>query len=103
MMNLLAGGVVLAALMAQTQDAKSRDAAPQRAYQKLFTHTQPVRLGQDREAPRDGQGRGRPERGPCNMPVIPADAAVDPKIVLPTERTNVDAKIRAIAPPACWK
>jgi hypothetical protein len=43
----------------------------------------------------------RVERGPCNMPVIVANADIDPKMIVPIERKNADVKIRAVEPSAC--
>lgn len=42
------------------------------------------------------------QRGPCNMPIIAANADVDPKIIVPIpEHAKKSAKIRAIEPPKC--
>ena len=40
-------------------------------------------------------------RGPCNMPIIAADARIDPRMIVPIERKNTDPKIRVIEPLAC--
>jgi hypothetical protein len=42
-----------------------------------------------------------PERGPCNMPIVPANPKVDPKMVIPHRAEGVDAKIRVIEPTVC--
>ena len=45
---------------------------------------------------------GGVHRGPCNMPIIAANADVDPKILVPIpEHAKKSAKIRAIEPPKC--
>ena len=42
------------------------------------------------------------ERGPCGMPVIVADASVDPKILVPIpDDVKVSAKIRVAEPAPC--
>jgi hypothetical protein len=41
------------------------------------------------------------ERGPCNMPIVVANPAIDPKMVVPIERKHVDPKIRVVEPTAC--
>ena len=41
------------------------------------------------------------ERGPCNMPIVPANPAVDPKMVIPHRPEGVDPKIRVIEPTVC--
>jgi hypothetical protein len=43
------------------------------------------------------------ERGPCNMPIVRANPAVDPKMVVPLRTEGVDAKIRVIEPGVCGK
>jgi hypothetical protein len=42
------------------------------------------------------------ERGACNMPIIVADASVDPGILIFPPKTHGKPAIRAIEPPACW-
>ena len=43
------------------------------------------------------------ERGPCNMPIVRANPAVDPKMVVPLRTEGVDAKIRVIETGVCGK
>jgi hypothetical protein len=42
------------------------------------------------------------ERGGCNMPIIPADATVDPGILILPPKTHGKPAIRAFEPPKCW-
>ena len=42
------------------------------------------------------------ERGGCNMPIIAADASVDPGILVFPPKTHGKPAIRAIEPPKCW-
>jgi hypothetical protein len=42
------------------------------------------------------------KRGPCGMPIIAADASIDPKIVVPIPGSReADAVIRQVEPPSC--
>ena len=42
------------------------------------------------------------ERGGCNMPIIAADASVDPGILIFPPKTHGKPAIRVVEPPACW-
>jgi|SRR5688572_24723638 len=42
------------------------------------------------------------ERGGCNMPIITADASVDPGILILPPKTHGKPVIRAIEPTKCW-
>ena len=90
MMNLLVGSVALLSVVVQSH--QQAEHAKRALYEKLFTLSQP------------GIHRANPqERGPCNMPMIRGNAQVDPKIVKPIEKGNMDPKIRAIVPTICWQ
>jgi hypothetical protein len=41
------------------------------------------------------------QRGPCNMPIVPANSDVDPRMIVPIPADGVDAKIRVIEPTIC--
>ena len=45
--------------------------------------------------------RHHPERGPCNMPIVPANPDVDPRMIVPIPKGRADAKIRVIEPGVC--
>jgi hypothetical protein len=54
--------------------------------------------------PRQHAPKRRVERGGCNMPIIAADASVDPGILVLPPKTHgkPTPSIRAIEPPKCW-
>jgi hypothetical protein len=41
------------------------------------------------------------QRGPCNMPIVPANPDVDPGMLVPIPAEGVGAKIRVIEPTVC--
>lgn len=44
------------------------------------------------------------ERGGCNMPIIAANADIDPRIIIPIpEEGKRSSRIRVIEPSKCWK
>ena len=45
--------------------------------------------------------RHQPERGPCNMPIVPANPDVDRGMIVPIPADRVDAKIRIVEPTIC--
>jgi hypothetical protein len=63
------------------------------------------KLTEDLRALRESVASRTPavERGPCNMPIVRANPAVDPKMVVPLRTEGVDAKIRVIEPGVCGK
>ena len=79
---------------------------PDTPFGKLF-QVPPIEKAPERSTPRKPtpgtvKQHGGVERGPCNMPIITANADVDPKILVPIpEHAKKSAKIRAIEPPKC--
>jgi hypothetical protein len=45
--------------------------------------------------------RHQPQRGPCNMPIVPANPDVDPRMIVPIPADGAQAKIRVVEPTIC--
>ena len=45
--------------------------------------------------------RHQPQRGPCNMPIVPANPDVDRRLIVPIPADGADAKIRVVEPTIC--
>jgi hypothetical protein len=45
--------------------------------------------------------RHQPRRGPCNMPIVPANPDVDRRMIVPIPTDGADAKIRVVEPTIC--
>ena len=45
--------------------------------------------------------RHQPRRGPCNMPIVPANPDVDRRMIVPIPGDGADAKIRVVEPTIC--
>ena len=108
MTNALIGGVIALSLLVQGDLTKKPPREAAGPYSHLFTIKPPetksvvaVQLDVARQALSALRG-GRVERGPCNMPMIRGDARLDPKSIVPIQRGNTEARIRAIQPSVCW-
>lgn len=107
MTHELLTGLMTLPLLLQLQSPPPPADLSARFYQHLFTiqpqqqrPAQNVTIQHGRTS-RAVETRGKVLRGPCNMPVIVANPAVDTKIIVPIEKQNMEPKIRAIAPPVC--
>lgn len=109
MTNALIGGVVVLTVLVQGHAATGAAQGRADPYSGLFTVEPPeaVRTGEvaiaaiDKAIP--ARERYRVERGPCNMPIVRGNAAVDPRSIVPVERGTTDHKIRAVEPAVCWE
>jgi hypothetical protein len=104
MTHELLTGLIAMALLAQLQSPPKPQDALAGPYRQLFS-VQPVLPAEQvtvRPSPRVVETTSRLERGPCNMPIIVAKPAVDPKMIVPVAKNNnTDPKIRVIEPPVC--
>jgi hypothetical protein len=103
------GGLALLAILTSGQ---TRQSLPHSQIRPYTVETVRAGAGAPKEARRQVtvlpdvrppvfERQNRVERGPCNMPIIVANPDIDPRMVVPVERRNADAKIRVIEPRAC--
>lgn len=100
MINLLVGGVAALALLVQASGG-TPNVTSVSPYSRLFEPVQAPASGRVQLLPSPRVAAA--ERGACNMPMIRADAGVDPGSIVTIERGKTDYKIRAIEPLVCWE
>jgi hypothetical protein len=107
MTHELLTGLMTLPLLLQLQSAPKPLDSSAHPYQQLFTVQPQHQRAAQNVTIQHGRTPARAEttaqvlRGPCNMPIIVANPAVDPKMVVPIEKQGTEPKIRAIEPPVC--
>ena len=78
---------------------RTRILALEEAARLQHKQDRPLVLGKVKEVTPASQGL---QRGPCGMPIIAADASVDPKFVIPTPGSETrETKTETVEPPPC--